>query len=83
MLSLDLPVDWNPYDRSMTRTKTHTYSVPGMSCDHCVNAITDHLRSLDGVEQVSIDLKAKTVFVVGGDDATILAAIDEAGYDVE
>jgi len=54
-----------------------------MSCDHCLNAITDRLRPLDGVERVAIDLNTKTVTVVGGDDGCIIAAIDEAGYDVE
>ncbi|MEL7156328.1 MAG: cation transporter [Actinomycetota bacterium] len=59
----------------MTST-TRTYTVPGMSCDHCVTAITDHVQPLDGVERVAIDLGAKTVTVVGGDDETIVAAID-------
>ena len=62
---------------------TRTYSVPGMSCDHCVTAITDQVRPLEGVEQVAVDLGTKTVTVVGGDDETIVAAIDQAGYDVE
>ena len=60
-----------------------TYSVPGMSCDHCVTAITDQVQPLHGVERVAIDLGAKTVTVVGGDEETIVAAIDQAGYDVE
>ena len=28
---------------------TTTYTVTGMSCEHCVNAVTSELRSLDGV----------------------------------
>lgn len=67
----------------MTSASTRTYTVPGMSCDHCVTAITDQVQSLRGVERVAIDLSAKTVTVVGGDDETIVAAIDQAGYDVE
>ena len=35
---------------------TQTYTVAGMTCDHCVRAVTEELRSLDGVTQVSVDL---------------------------
>ena len=35
---------------------TQTYTVAGMTCDHCVRAVTEELRSLDGVMQVSVDL---------------------------
>lgn len=65
----------------MTNSPTHTYSVPGMSCDHCVSAITGHVRQVDGVEKVDVDLDTKTVTVVGGNNEAIVAAIDEAGYD--
>ncbi len=67
----------------MTSNPTRTYTVPGMSCDHCVTAITDQVQPLHGVERVAIDLGAKTVTVVGGDEQTIMAAFDQAGYDVE
>lgn len=66
----------------MTSTTIHTYSVPGVSCDHCVKAITDEVSPLEGVSSVAVDLEAKTVTVAGGDDGAIRAAIDEAGYDV-
>ena len=58
------------------------FSVPEISCDHCVAAITGAVSPLDGVESVVIDLQAKTVAVTGGDPDEITAAIDEAGYDV-
>ena len=61
---------------------TATYTVPGMSCQHCVDAITAEVGKVDGVTDVTVDLDAKRVAVVGGDDAAIIAAIDEAGYDV-
>jgi copper chaperone CopZ len=35
------------------------------------------------VGQVDVDLETKTVTVLGGDDAAIVAAIDAAGYDAE
>ncbi|NNF54522.1 MAG: heavy-metal-associated domain-containing protein [Acidimicrobiales bacterium] len=62
--------------------QTRTYSVPAMSCDHCIKAITGSVTPVPGVESVVIDLKSKVVTVVGGDDAAIIAAIDDAGYDI-
>lgn len=63
---------------------TTTYSVPGISCDHCVHAITNEVDKLEGVRAVRVDLATKTV-TVDGDvaETTVRAAIDEAGYDVE
>jgi copper chaperone CopZ len=60
-----------------------TYSVPGVSCGHCSTAITSELTQVEGVEGVDVDLAAKTVTVRGqvSRDA-VVAAIDEAGYDV-
>ena len=61
-----------------------TYSVDGMTCEHCVHAITGEVSKIDGVAEVNVDLGAKTVTVTGerfGDDA-VRAAIDEAGYTV-
>ncbi len=63
---------------------THTYTVEGMSCQHCVDAITGEVTKLDGVSAVDVDLDAKTVAVSGDplDDDAVAAAIDEAGYTV-
>ena len=61
---------------------TATYSVPDISCQNCVDAITTEVTKVDGVTDVNVDLDAKTVAVVGGDETAIVAAIDEAGYDI-
>jgi copper chaperone CopZ len=61
---------------------TSVYSVPGMTCQHCVNSVTTEVSAVPGVESVHVDLDAKTVTVVGGDDAAVRAAIDEAGYEI-
>jgi copper chaperone CopZ len=63
---------------------TRTYSVEGMSCDHCVHAVTGEVTKVAGVAGVAVDLAANTVTVTGEqlDDAMIRAAIDEAGYTV-
>jgi copper chaperone len=63
-------------------TTPHTYSVPGISCDHCKRAIEGEVSAVADVESVEVDVEARRVTVVGGDDAEIRAAIDEAGYEV-
>lgn len=63
-------------------TITRTYSVPGISCDHCKHAIETELAGVAAVESVDVDVDAKLVSVIGGDDAAIRAAIDDAGYDI-
>ena len=63
-------------------TTTRVYSLPDMSCNHCVQAITGQVASVQGVTDLAIDLDAKTVTVTGGDDAAVVAAIDEAGFDI-
>ena len=63
---------------------TRTYTVEGMTCGHCVNAVTGEVTKVPGVSDVRVDLDARTVTVTGDpiDDAAIAAAIDEAGYTV-
>ena len=63
---------------------TLTYSVPGVSCAHCQSAITNEVEALAGVEAVDVDLQTKVVTVTGDplDADAIIAAIDEAGYEV-
>jgi copper chaperone len=62
-----------------------TYSVPGMSCEHCKTAITNEVSAVDGVQEVDVDLDLKRVAVRGDalDDEAVRAAIDEAGYEIE
>jgi copper chaperone CopZ len=64
---------------------TTSYKVTGMSCGHCVNAVTTELRSLDGVSAVTVDLVPDGISLVTvtsaqplADDA-VSAALDEAG----
>jgi len=62
---------------------TRTYSVPGISCDHCKQAIEGELAKVSGIASLNVDVGAKTVRVDGdAADAVVRAAIDEAGYDV-
>jgi copper chaperone len=63
---------------------TEVFKVEGMSCEHCVNAITGEVNKLSGIEQVIVDLKANTVTITADpvDRSAVEAAIDEAGYTV-
>ena len=62
---------------------TLTYRVDGMSCEHCKVAVTGEVGGVAGVSAVDVDLGTKLVRVSGTgiDDAAVVAAIDEAGYD--
>jgi copper chaperone len=63
---------------------TERFQVPGVSCQHCVNAITKEVSALPGVQQVQVALDNKTVTVEHGEQINtdqIVAAINEAGYD--
>jgi len=64
---------------------TKTYTVTGMTCGHCVSAVTGELTSLEGVDDVRIDLSSGAVTVTSEtplDDAAVRAAVDEAGYEL-
>lgn len=67
----------------MTPTiEPRVFSVPGVSCGHCKQAIESELGALDGVVSAVVDVDAKTTTVTGTvDDGAVIAAIDEAGYD--
>jgi copper chaperone len=66
----------------MTQT---TYTVTGMTCSHCVDAVTEEISTLDRVERVDVDLASGRVTVTSSEqlsDEDIRAAVDEAGYQL-
>jgi copper chaperone CopZ len=69
-----------------TAPATSELLVEGMTCAHCVRAVTEELNALDGVEVVDVDLRegsASVVRIASTGAATsdeVAAAIDEAGY---
>ena len=69
--------------QTSTETTFLTLVVEGMSCDHCRVAITDEVSGVVGVDSVEVDLETKLVHVGGTDvdEAAVVDAIDEAGYD--
>jgi copper chaperone len=62
---------------------TIEFQVEGMSCQHCVTAVTNAIHEHDGNAQVHVDLGSGRVAVESAQSAdTLKAAIDEAGYTV-
>ncbi|MEE9097547.1 heavy-metal-associated domain-containing protein [Pseudarthrobacter phenanthrenivorans] len=71
---------------STTSTSTTMISVSGMTCGHCVSAVSEELEAIDGVEAVDVDLNAggvSTVTITSTKElspADIGEAVAEAGY---
>ena len=60
-----------------------TLHVEGMSCGHCVRAVTEAIRALDPRAEVAIDLATGTVRAETGAEArAVAAAVEEEGYKV-
>lgn len=62
---------------------TSHYTVSGMTCEHCVAAVTEEVTALPGVQAVSVDLGSGELTVTSRDEldrAAVAAAVDEAGY---
>jgi copper chaperone len=58
-------------------------NVSGMTCGHCVAAVTKALTAVPAVESVKVDLKLGKVAVGGNpDEAAVRKAITDEGYDV-
>jgi copper chaperone len=60
------------------------FSVPGMTCSHCVAAVRGEIEKVPGVRTVLVDLETKAVVVTGAalDPVAVAAAVDEAGYEL-
>lgn len=60
-----------------------TIKVSGMSCQHCVNAVTKALDAIEGLEKVAVDLtKGEVSFVSNGvEREKIRTAINQIGFD--
>lgn len=69
---------------SDTTASAITFSVPGMTCGHCEASIKQEVGAVAGVTGVEVDLETKDVVVTGSslDRSALVAAIDEAGFDV-
>lgn len=62
---------------------SQSYTVTGMTCEHCVKAVTEEVRAIDGVTDVQVDLDTGGLTINSTapvEDAAVAAAVDEAGY---
>ncbi|RON29362.1 heavy-metal-associated domain-containing protein [Pseudomonas brassicacearum] len=60
------------------------FNVQGMSCGHCVKAITEALQAKDPAASVRVDLAAKEVGVESALSADqVIAVITEEGYEAK
>lgn len=64
-------------------SQTITFTITGMTCDHCVHAVTNAVKETPGVADVTVSLEAKLAVVTGDqiDVAKIIAAVAEEGYE--
>ncbi len=66
-------------------TTQATYTVTGMTCGHCVNAVSGEVAAIAGVTDVSVDLSTGAVTVTSNaplSPAEVKAAVEEAGYEL-
>ena len=76
------------FDKKKTKTEKvgmqKTLKIEGMMCQHCVAHVTKALQSVEGVENVEVNLKKKTATVTADIDNDLLVkAVEEAGYTVK
>ena len=63
---------------------TNTLQIRGMTCQHCVHAVTKALQAVPGVDNVSVDLGAARAWVEGAaDPASLVQAVEKQGYDAK
>ena len=62
---------------------TTTYTVAGMTCNGCVNKVTNAVTGVEGVVDIDVDVSDGTLEVTGQvDDAAIREAVAQAGYKI-
>ena len=78
------PVFINPIDKGIEMSEINL-SVSGMTCGSCVKHVTNALKPLDGVQDVSVDLatgKVKVTRAMNKSDDLIVALIED-GYPAQ
>ena len=64
---------------------TASYTVTGMTCEHCVRSVTEEVGALPGITGVDVDLASGGLTVTSDApvaDADVRAAVEEAGYSL-
>ena len=66
-------------------TSTQTWTVTGMTCGHCVAAVTEEVQEIPGVTAVDVVLESGAVTVTSEQpvaDDSVREAVEEAGYQL-
>ncbi|MBA3530215.1 MAG: heavy-metal-associated domain-containing protein [Propionibacteriaceae bacterium] len=66
-------------------SSTTTYTVAGMTCNHCVSSVTEEVGKIPGVVDVQVDLGSGSVSIASEapiDDSAVKDAVEEAGYEL-
>jgi copper chaperone len=62
-----------------------TYTVSGMTCEHCVASVTEEVQEIPGVERVEVVLESGALTIDSTQplaDDTVRTAVETAGYEV-
>lgn len=64
-------------------SQTIQLTIQGMTCDHCVNAVTRALKGVPGVTNATVRLESQSATIEGQDIdlAKAIAAVEEEGYE--
>jgi copper chaperone CopZ len=68
----------------MNPMTTNEFQVTGMSCGHCESAVRGEVAKVAGVEQIDVSAASGRLLISASaplDDAAVLAAVAEAGYE--
>ena len=60
-----------------------TYTVTGMTCGHCATSVSEEVRAISGVTDVSVDVPTGAVTITSTEPLerdAVQAAVEEAGY---
>jgi copper chaperone len=70
-------------EKSGMGNSTATYTVVGMTCNSCVNKVSNAVEGVDGVVDIDVDVSNGTLEVTGQiDDAAVREAVAQAGYKI-
>jgi copper chaperone len=63
--------------------ETVQLTINGMTCDHCVAAVTGALKGIAGVKEATVSLDEKSAVVIGEslDARALVVAIEDEGYE--
>ena len=62
-----------------------TYTVTGMTCEHCVASVSEEVQEISGVDDVEVVLETGSLTITSSepiDDADVRTAVEDAGYQL-